>query len=178
VHGELPIAVAHWSVQYGDRLIRTLIRQGVSVEVAQDAIQDVWLGVLRHPPPSGVVADPRRLWAWLLVATRRRAADLGRRERLRAHHALPDIAGAGRTPEQCIEGREDCELVSRALSQLSASGSPSAARLLELRFLNGMSLAGLSQLLAVSDRAVSARLQRATKKFRAALNTVEKINRG
>ncbi len=154
-----------WFARHGARLVCAL-RGGPDARFAEQAVQDTCLHAAQHPPPDDIASDDERLFAWLLVVARRRAADIRRRERRRAHALLtPDCATA---PVNDAERAERAALVRRVLDHMAVTGDSDAARLLELRFLEEHSVSEISELLNVPPKAVSARLQRAKHKFRAA----------
>lgn len=154
-----------WSARHGARLVCAL-RGGPEARFAEQAVQDTWLDVAEHPPPDDIAADDERLFAWLLVVARRRAVDISRRERRRAHALLtPDCATA---PANDAERAERAELVRRVLDDMVANGDSDAAHLLEQRWLEGRSVREIARECGVSPNAISARLNRAKAKFRAA----------
>ena len=65
----------------GARILATLVRTTGNWSVAEDAVQEAVIAALRDWPRNGVPDDPR---AWLVVAARRKAIDMLRRENLRA----------------------------------------------------------------------------------------------
>jgi RNA polymerase sigma factor (sigma-70 family) len=159
--------VEQWHAEYNERLARVLMRTKFSRFHAPDALQEMWLGVLLRPPPADIADSPQRLFAWLVVSLTRRAADLKRRHRLRAHLPLGDDEHTADASEDLPERAERAEQVRRVLSDLYANGSASAARLLELRFCDGLPVRAIGRELGVSPRRVTARLQRAQRMFRA-----------
>ena len=157
--------VERWCAAHGGRLAQIASEQTRNGELVRDALQEVWLGLLRCRPPDAVAADPQRLFAWLLVAVRRRAVDLLRRERLRSHRSLDEAADlAPDTPTEAAR-REEGERVRSVMDSLAAN-CKGDARLLELRYFDERSVAEIAELLGLTPRAVSARLQRAKRKFR------------
>ncbi len=64
----------------GARILATLVRTTGNWSVAEDAVQEAAIAALRDWPRSGIPDDPR---AWLVVAARRKAIDLLRRENQR-----------------------------------------------------------------------------------------------
>lgn len=65
----------------GARILATLVRITGQWTVAEDAVQEAAIAALRDWPRTGIPADPR---AWLVVAARRKAIDMLRRENQRA----------------------------------------------------------------------------------------------
>lgn len=65
----------------GARILATLVRTTGNWTVAEDAVQEAAIAALRDRPRTGVPEDAR---AWLVVAARRKAIDILRREQHRA----------------------------------------------------------------------------------------------
>ena len=84
--------VERWCAAHGGRLAQIASEQTRNGELVRDALQEVWLGLLRCRPPDAVAADPQRLFAWLLVAVRRRAVApvLAEGRPVAAGDAVPD----------------------------------------------------------------------------------------
>lgn len=133
-----------------------------------DALQDLWLALLRTPPPIAVVEHPARLHAWLHGAIRRRLLDAHRREIRRRQVEWVDRPDTVLAPEALLEQCEVCEQVRDVLADMNAGRLKRAAGLLELRYLDGQSLAQIGERLGLTASEVSCRLRRAEKKFRAA----------
>jgi RNA polymerase sigma factor (sigma-70 family) len=140
-----------------------VLRRARARHFIDDALQDLWLNLLTAPPSAEVAVDHDRLFAWLSGAARRRLVDLIRRESRRRQVPLADAPDAA-VPSR--EREENALRVRAVLAELSASGSSSVARLLELRYIEERSVAEIGRELKLSPRVVSARLQRAKRKFR------------
>ena len=136
-----------------------------NAELLREALQEMWLGLLHTQPPNEVAADLQRLFAWLLVAVRRRMVDMLRRERLRKHYALEDTRTISDDTSAETVQHESLERVRSVLDAL-ASNAESDARLLKMRYYENRSVAQIAEALGVTARVVSARLQRAKRKFR------------
>lgn len=157
--------VERWCGAHGGRLAQIASEQTRNGELVRDALQEVWLGLCTLGPPDEVAADPQRLFAWLLIAVRRRVVDLLRRERLRSHRSLDEAADFAKdTPTEAAR-RESGERVRSVMDSLAAN-CEGDARLLELLYFDDRSVAQIAELLGLTPRAVSARLQRAKRKFR------------
>ncbi|MBY0459489.1 MAG: hypothetical protein K2V38_19375 [Gemmataceae bacterium] len=128
---------------------------------ADDARQDVALHSLAKPQ-TGVAGDPD---AYERGAVRRRLCSLLRRERRHAHAPLDAVpaAAADRAAQD-----ERANGVHAVLGAMREGGSKASADLLEWRFLDRLPVARIAERLGKSPAAVSAQLQRAKKKFRAA----------
>ena len=133
--------------------------------LAADAMQDVCLRLLSKDVPHDVAEKPDRLRVYLRGAFRRRLIDQLRREMRHAHVALEDPPCPA---PQKVERDERAVRVHSVLTAMSADGDHKAAELLNLRFLDGLSPAQIALRLGLDARAVSARLQRAIRKFRTA----------
>lgn len=156
--------VERWCAAHGGRLAQIASEQTRNGELVRDALQEVWLGLLYTRPPDAVAADPQRLFAWLLVAVRRRVVDLLRREHL-SHGPLDEAADFARDTPTETARREEGERVRSVMASLAAN-CEGDARLLELLYFDDHSVAQVAELLGLTPRAVSARLQRAKRKFR------------
>jgi RNA polymerase sigma factor (sigma-70 family) len=160
-----PSAVGAWCTAHTGRLAQTAQQAHVAPDLVWDALQELWVRVLCQPPPAEVVSDPDQLFAWLLVALRRRVSDLQRRECRRRHVSLDEAPPLPDATRSAAARRELGECVHRALTTIARQNA-AAAQLLELCYLNGLSVAEVAQKLAVSPEIVSARLQRAKRLFR------------
>lgn len=134
----------------------------VGRSLADDALQDVFLWLARKGAPEEIAGDASRFHRYLCGAVRRHRADLHRREARHAHAALDTTSFAA-----CDTSMRDesARLVHAALAHLTAAGDHGAANLLNLRFLDGFSVAKIAARLCKSPKVVSASLQRAKRKF-------------
>jgi RNA polymerase sigma factor (sigma-70 family) len=164
--GPLIDDVERWWHCFGRILTRASHRSARRREMIEDAIQQLWVHLLVNPPPPEVVADPGRLFAWLLGATRRRVLDSRRREWRR--HEVPLVVGAQSTDNvpAWIGTQEDYARVRSILAALDSNRGSSAAKILELRYIEDRSVSEIGKLLGLTPRQVSARLQRAKRQFR------------
>jgi RNA polymerase sigma factor (sigma-70 family) len=84
-----------------------------------DVIQEVWVRLVEH---GGSIREPRALLAWLMMVTRRVAADLGRRgSRLVPAEADEDRPGPGSAEDHALRSFERHEIsdgVRAALARL------------------------------------------------------------
>jgi RNA polymerase sigma factor (sigma-70 family) len=156
--------LVQWQREFQSALLAALARAGRGADERAEAIQDLWLRLLQAPPPDDVLSDRPRLLAWLTGAARRRLLDRLRRERRRRQTSLTDLPLLAPTaPKE----REAMALrVHHVLASMATGRDAAATSLLELRFLDGLGVAEISERLRISPRAVSARLQRAKRKFR------------
>jgi RNA polymerase sigma factor (sigma-70 family) len=158
--------VESWARHYAGTLTILLHRRRHARGLSEDVLQDLWLSLLRAPPPEAVATDPHRLSAWLVGAARRRLSDYARKEARRREVPLADHPSVVVGDEVESDCQELAERVQTVLANLAASGSAESARLLRLRFIEGRSTAEIGEVLGVSPRVVSTRLQRAKRRFR------------
>ena len=141
--------VERWHEPLG-RYVRRLVD---GEDAAADALQDVWLRVLRAMPQ---LRDPRRLRAWLFGIARRAVLDRVRRRYAEpAPVALEDAELPA--PEADADLAEAIALMREELARL-----PFAEReALVLFYLDELSLAQIAEVLAVPVGTVKSRLHRA-----------------
>ena len=130
--------------------------------VADDLVQDIWLGILQG---IGRLQDPTRLRPWLFGIAHRRLMD-----RLRERYAAP-VASADAL-EELVDDQPspDFDLEARDL-QAGIAALPAAEReALGLFHLQGLSLVEIAEALAVPVGTVKSRLFRARRQLRIHLN--------
>jgi RNA polymerase sigma factor (sigma-70 family) len=85
-----------------------------------DVVQDVWLRLLVN---AGRIREPKALFAWIGVVTRRSAADLGHREsRLVPTPLEDDVAGADSTEDEAIHRHHGAEITDGVRTALGRLG--------------------------------------------------------
>ena len=152
-------AVARLVRDEGTRVLATLVRVTGSVDLAEDAVQDAVVRALETWPRDGVPENPR---GWLLVAARRRAVDVVRREAKRQGKeavAMPDIDPY---PDPLVV-RDD--LLRLVFTCCHPALSLDAQVALALRTLGGLSTAEVARGLLVPEATMAKRLTRAKQKI-------------
>ncbi|MDX6332388.1 MAG: polymerase sigma-70 factor, subfamily [Streptomycetaceae bacterium] len=159
-------AVAQLVREEGTRVLATLVRVTGSIDLAEDAAQDAVVRALETWPRDGVPDDPR---AWLVVAAKRRAIDIIRREARRAGKeakamAFPDPAAdpaAGPDPPELV--RDD--LLRLVFTCCHPCLALEAQVALALRTLGGLTTAEVARGLMVPEATMAKRLTRAKQKI-------------
>jgi RNA polymerase sigma-70 factor (ECF subfamily) len=148
-----------------DRLGGVAYRLAVRVlrdpALAQDAVQDAFLGVWR----TAVSFDPARGKAstWLLTLVHRRAVDLVRREDRRRADPLDDAPiPSGDATDESAEVREERRRVQAALAQLP----PDQREALELAYYGGLTQSELAERLGVPIGTIKSRMFTGLSKLR------------
>ncbi|MGL4338887.1 MAG: RNA polymerase sigma factor [Rhodoglobus sp.] len=148
----------------GRLVLATLVRLTGDLPLAEDAVQDATISAIDTWSLHGLPPNPR---AWLILAAKRRAIDLMRRDRARSEKERAAVALAINSapevePETVL--RED------RLRLLFICCHPSLAVesqvALSLRTICGLSVAEVARALLVSEQAMSRRLNRARAKIR------------
>jgi RNA polymerase sigma-70 factor (ECF subfamily) len=148
--------------RFSPRLRYFLRKMLASADGAEDALQDVWLDVLRHLPR---LADPQALVAWLYRIARDQA--FGRlRKRSRSEQPLDetsviDTAAA----EEGDFSPEDAAQIHTALDELPADHR----EVLVLRFLEEMSYEEIARVVGCQLGTVRSRIHYAKRALRKAL---------
>ena len=131
------------AVQRGDdgafqdlvRLCEPMVRRQASRyawrrEAVDDVVQEVWLSLLVH---ADQIREPRSLFAWLGVVTRRSAMDLGHREaRLVPSQLADELAGADSTEDEALRRHHGSEIADGVRSALGRLGDDDRRLLLLL----------------------------------------------
>lgn len=155
----LGLLFARW-----DRRLRVHAARLVGPELAGEAAQEAWLGIVRG---IGSLADPARFGAWAYRVTGNKAADLIRRARRqrRALRVLGERGGA--EPVNRDGGPSDWEgdAMGRALR-----GLPEPHRtVLVLHVVDGLSTAEIGEALGIPPGTVKSRLFHARAMVRAGM---------
>jgi RNA polymerase sigma-70 factor (ECF subfamily) len=118
---------------------------------AEDALQDVWLDVLRALPR---LSDPQALVAWLYRIARDRA--FARLRKTRRHEPLPDSSTITDIPTEDDDdfSAEDAAQIHAALDKLPAE----QREVLVLRFLEDMTYEQIAAVVGVSIGTIRSRL--------------------
>ncbi len=152
-------AVARLVRDEGTRVLATLVRVTGSVDLAEDAVQDAVVRALETWPRDGVPANPR---GWLLVAARRRAVDVVRREAKRLGKEADAMPAIDPYPDP-LSVRDD--LLRLVFTCCHPALSLDAQVALALRTLGGLSTAEVARGLLVPEATMAKRLTRAKQKI-------------
>jgi len=155
-------AFAELVERYSPRLRYFLRKLLASSDGAEDALQDVWLDVLRHLPR---LADPQALKAWLYRIARDHAFGKLRKakrfEQSLEEANLPDPA----TEEETDFSADDAARIHAALDELPAE----QREVLVLRFLEEMSYEEIARVVGCQLGTVRSRIFYAKRGLRTAL---------
>lgn len=147
----------------GRMVLATLVRLTGDLGLAEDAVQDASIAALREWPRTGVPDEPR---AWLIVAAKRRAIDLLRRDRARPSKeqeaTLMAVQTAPDAPEPSVVRDDQLRLVFTCCHPALASEAQVA---LALRTLCGLSVPEVARALLVSEPTMAKRLVRVRAKI-------------
>lgn len=147
----------------GRMVLATLVRLTGDLGLAEDAVQDASIAALREWPRTGVPDEPR---AWLIVAAKRRAIDLLRRDRARPSKeqeaTLMAVQTAPDAPEPSVVRDDQLRLVFTCCHPALA---PEAQVALALRTLCGLSVPEVARALLVSEPTMAKRLVRVRAKI-------------
>jgi RNA polymerase sigma factor (sigma-70 family) len=152
-------AVARLVRDEGTRVLATLVRVTGSVDLAEDAVQDAVVRALETWPRDGVPGNPR---GWLLVAARRRAVDVVRREAKRLGKEADAMPAVDPSPDP-VSVRDD--LLRLVFTCCHPALSLDAQVALALRTLGGLSTAEVARALLVPEATMAKRLTRAKQKI-------------
>jgi RNA polymerase sigma factor (sigma-70 family) len=126
------------------------LRVSGNEEDALDVCQDVFLSLLLSPPKPGSVRSPRGYLSYRVLTLCERLARAGQRRRHRETEA------ARRLSSDALGPGGDLEAVRKAVQSLPER----IKRVIELRYLAGLSSAEIGNLLGISERSVAGDLQR------------------
>lgn len=152
-------AIARLVRDEGTRVLATLVRVTGSVDLAEDAVQDAVVRALETWPRDGVPANPR---GWLLVAARRRAVDVVRREAKRLGKEADAMPAFDPFPD-LVSVRDD--LLRLVFTCCHPALSLEAQVALALRTLGGLSTAEVARALLLPEATMAKRLTRAKQKI-------------
>ncbi|WP_326956546.1 RNA polymerase sigma factor [Amycolatopsis sp. NBC_01286] len=152
-------AVARLVRDEGTRVLATLVRVTGSVDRAEDAVQDAVVRALETWPRDGVPANPR---GWLLVAARRRAVDVVRREAKRLGKEADAMPAVDPSPDP-LAVRDD--LLRLVFTCCHPALSLDAQVALALRTLGGLSTSEVARALLLPEATLAKRLTRAKQKI-------------
>lgn len=152
-------AVARLVRDEGTRVLATLVRVTGSVDRAEDAVQDAVVRALETWPRDGVPANPR---GWLLVAARRRAVDVVRREAKRLGKEADAMPPVDPFPDP-LSVRDD--LLRLVFTCCHPALSLDSQVALALRTLGGLSTAEVARALLLPEATLAKRLTRAKQKI-------------
>lgn len=147
----------------GARILATLVRTTGNWTVAEDAVQEAVIAALRDWPRTGIPEDPR---AWLVVAARRKAIDILRREQ---HRADKERAGMDRLSLFAPDPPPDSVVRDDQLRLIFTCCHPAisldAQVALALRTLCQLSVEQVAAVLLTSPSAMAKRLTRTRQKI-------------
>lgn len=123
-------------------------------EISQDIFAAIWERLDRFRGDSSLEGWAHGFVARVTLASMRKHA---RARRVLSDTALDDLPEAATT---------DAEEVSAQVAELLAQLKPEEERVVQLRYLEGLSYAGLAERLDCSERAARARFQRAMDRLR------------
>lgn len=153
-------AVGELVERYSPRLRYFLRKLLITADAAEDALQDVWLDVLRHLPK---LADPQALRAWLYRIARDRAFRRLRKAG-RQHEPLDERELANGQPEPVFTA-EDAAQIHAALDRLPAH----QREVLVLRFLEDMPYDDIARIIGCPLGTLRSRLHYAKRALRETL---------
>jgi RNA polymerase sigma-70 factor (ECF subfamily) len=145
--------------RYGPRLRYYLRKLLDDPTAAEDALQDVWLDVLKS---LNRLAEPAAFATWLYRIARDRAY---RELRRRRHRPMESIEPVGKPHGDEEFTQEDAEKIHASLNQLS----PEHREVLMLRFLEGMNYDQIAQVVGCRLGTVKSRIHYAKASLRGIL---------
>ena len=141
--------------QYAPALYRLACSYCGNRSDAQDAVQEVFLSYLRHPP---VCDGPEKLRAWLMTATANKCRDYLRSARRRRTAPLTDLPAPSEDTDEVLEVRAALEKLPESLRGV-----------VYLFYYEQLPTKQIAQILHLSDAAVRSRLYVARNRLRALL---------
>jgi RNA polymerase sigma factor (sigma-70 family) len=162
-----PAALARVVAEYQSRVERLASRLLGWRGDVDDVVQDVFLAAMKH---AGRLRGSAGLWPWLAAITVNACRSHRRREWvrltfLRRQLEPPASGAASPAADASAEGREALDEMRKALGRLAAGDR----EVLVLHYLEGMTPAGLAEVLSCSANAVQVRLHRARRRLAAEL---------
>lgn len=156
-----PAALAHL---YGALVYRAAYHILGDAGLAEDVQQDVFLRVLERPPRD-VVSWP----AYLTTSAVRRAIDRQRQQK-RWWRLLPSWRPSLPDPSASAEDTQLADECARRLRKELATLSPREAQCFSLRYLEGMTVEEIADVLSISGNAAHVTLHRARRRLEARLS--------
>ncbi len=141
-------------------LLRYLVCLGLSLDEAQDVVQEAFLGLHRHLTAGGSKENIR---SWLFRVAHNRARNQQNRYERRFGTRLDDgvdSISVEATPEQAVLEKEKFQRLSRAMSQL-----PEAERECLLLRAGGLRYREISEVLGIPRSTVAEMIERTVKKL-------------
>lgn len=149
---------------YGERLHAWLTAVAGDVQLAEDALQELFILIARHPHR---LADADRIDRYLFAMARNALNGLSRQRRRHAAEPLPDYLQAV-DAEDGVEVRE-AEL--RGLEQALRSLPQEQREVVALKAFEGMTFAAIADLLNIPPNTAASRWRYAIEKLRTLLAT-------
>jgi RNA polymerase sigma-70 factor (ECF subfamily) len=153
-------------------VLASLIRTVGDFDLAEEALQEAYVGALEHWPRTGV---PDRPGAWLLTVARRKAMDRARRDGLRREKHSAAARLDDRDDNNAEEGGEVVDISAVPDDRLRLmftcchpALAPEARVALTLRTLGGLTTPQIAKAFLVPEATMAQRLVRAKRKIRLA----------
>ena len=153
--------------EYG-RAVAVLVRVLGDIDLAEEAVQDVFTEAVRRWPAAGLPPSPA---AWIITTARNRAIDRLRREATRdARHAQATLLHSPDEPAEPDQPDEEGPVRDERLRLIFTCCHPALAGgarvALTLRLLGGLSTAEIARAFLVAEPTMAQRLVRAKGKIR------------
>ena len=149
------------------RLIAGLVRMARDVGLAEELAQDALIAALSEWPKGGVPANPG---AWLMAASKRRAIDVFRRDKMlaRKHAEIGrDLEDERDTSVEAIEAAMDDDLGDELLGLIFTACHPvlsaEARAALTLRLIAGLTTDEIARAFLANEATIAQRIVRAKK---------------
>lgn len=152
-----PSAMSELFRRWEGRLLRHAVHLTGSREGAADVSQEVWLAIVRG---IGGLDDPGRFPAWAHRIVKNKSADWIRRRR--RDRDTSEALGAEPAGREADDTAEEIGALRRALRKLPAD----RRTLLSLRYVDGVSVQQIAELLRVPAGTVKSRLYHAREELR------------
>ena len=149
---------------YFDRLARFVYGLVMSVDIAEDVVQDVLVRVwdARH-----AVRPEQSLRAYLFTAVRRRALDVLKHHTVEVRHA--STLGLDTTVTLAVDDQLDSEAVAHTVRLAITQLSERRQTALRLRYEEGLPFALVAEVMGISEKAAKDLTARAVREIRASL---------
>ncbi len=151
--------------QYSRRVWAYVARlAGQDQSLVADTFQETLLAVARS---GRNLTDSSRLWPWLAaIAHNQVALHWRKHQRRRTESLASEPAASELSPEQCLQRREESDLVRTVLLEMS----PDYAVLLEAKYIEEHSVAQIVETFGGTTDSVRSRLARARREFARRMN--------